>query len=90
MIEYHDLTHSLAMVALLPRVGGDTLDLQLLHDTRGDAPGYYASGYASYQLPRPASGYASYQLPRPLSPVVRVRINTSNLGGSRQFVVRNE
>ena len=66
------------MVALLPRVGGDTLDLQLLHDTRGDAPGYYASGYASYQLPRP------------LSPVVRVRINTSNLGGSRQFVVRNE
>lgn len=78
MIEYHDLTHSLAMVALLPRVGGDTLDLQLLHDTRGDAPGYYASGYASYLLPRP------------LSPVVRVRINTSNLGGSRQFVLRNE
>ena len=78
MIEYHDLSHSLAMVALLPRVGGDTLDLQLLHDTRGDAPGYYASGYASYQLPRP------------LSPVVRVRINTSNLGGSRQFVLRNE
>ena len=73
-IEYHDVSHMLTMIAVFPQNSADTLDLQLRHDTRGDAPGYYVSGYASFRLPRP------------LPPVVRVGINTSNLGGRRQFV----
>ncbi len=73
-IEYHDRSHALTMITVVPDEGTDTLDVQLRHDTRGDAPGYDVSGYASYRLPRP------------LPPVVRVRVNTSNLGGVRHFV----
>lgn len=73
-IEYHDVSHVLTMIAVFPQNSTDTLDLQLRHDTRGDAPGYYASGYASFRLPRP------------LPPVVRVSIHTSNLDGRKQFV----
>lgn len=73
-IEYHDRSHALTMITVVPSSGTDTLDVQLRHDTRGDAPGYDVSGYASYRLPRP------------LPPVVRVRVNTSNLGGLRHFV----
>lgn len=73
-IEYYHALHTLAMVAALPQRHSDTLDVRLHYDRGGDTTGYYRSGYASFLLPEP------------LPANVRVRINTSNLGGENDFV----
>ena len=73
-IEYYHALHRLSMVAVVPQRHSDTLDVRLHYDRAGDAAGYYRSGYASFLLPEP------------LPANVRVRINTSNLGGENDFV----
>ncbi|MCD8287827.1 MAG: NigD-like N-terminal domain-containing protein [Porphyromonadaceae bacterium] len=75
---YHDVSHRLSAVAFLPQSSTDTLDVEIRHDACDDAPGYYASGYASFSLPD--------MPPR----VVRVGINSSNLGGEKQYIFLTE
>lgn len=73
-VTYYYARHMLSMVAVVPQRYSDTLDVQLHYDRAGDVAGYYRSGYASFLLPEP------------LPANVRVRINTSNLGGENDFM----